>query len=152
MHYFHVLVDWLDSKKKKKKENLNFNNINEGSFAHRVCEIKKQTFNYSLTFSGSFLVVVQSLNRVRLFATPWAIGCQASLFFTISWNLLKLMSIELVMPSNHLILCHSFSSCSQSFLALGLFQWVSSLHQVAKVLQFQLEHQFFQWIFRVNFL
>ena len=49
--------------------------------------------------------------------------------FTISWSLLKLMSIELVMPSNHLILCHPFSSCLQSFLASGsfltshLFQW-----------------------------
>ena len=39
-------------------------------------------------------------------ATPWTAACQASLFFTVSWNLLKLMSIESVMPSNHLILCH----------------------------------------------
>ena len=48
---------------------------------------------------------VQSLSRVRLFATPWTAACQASLSFTISWSLLKLMSIESVMPSNHLILC-----------------------------------------------
>ena len=47
--------------------------------------------------------------------------CQASLSFTISWNLLKLMFIELVMPSNHLILYHPFSSCSQSFSASGSF-------------------------------
>ena len=51
------------------------------------------------------LLVVQSLSRVGLFATPWTAACQASLSFTISWNLLKLLSIELVMPSNHLILC-----------------------------------------------
>ena len=46
------------------------------------------------------------LSCVRLFATPWTTACQASLSFTISQSLLKLMSIELVMPSNHLILCH----------------------------------------------
>ena len=45
-----------------------------------------------------------------------------------------------------------FSSCLQSFPASDLFQWVSSLHQVAKVLEFQLQHQSFQWIFRTNFL
>ena len=48
---------------------------------------------------------VQSLTRVQLFATLWTAVCQASLSFTISWSLLKLMSIESVMPSNHLILC-----------------------------------------------
>ena len=49
---------------------------------------------------------VQSFSRVRLFATPWAVACQASLSIANSRSLLKLMSIELVMPSNHLILCH----------------------------------------------
>ena len=48
---------------------------------------------------------VQSLSRVQLFVTPWTAACQASLSITNSWSLLKLMSIELVMPSNHLILC-----------------------------------------------
>ena len=73
--------------------------------------------------------VVQSLSCVRLFATPWAAARQASLSFT-SWSLLKLMSIESVMPSNHLILCslllllpsifHSIRVFSMSqFLALG---------------------------------
>ena len=52
--------------------------------------------------------VVQSLSRVRLFVTPWTAACQAFLSFTIFRNLLKLMSIELVMPSNHLILCRPF--------------------------------------------
>ena len=50
---------------------------------------------------------VQLLSHVRLFVTPWTEACQASLPFTITWNLLKLMPIESVMPSNHLILCHS---------------------------------------------
>ena len=49
---------------------------------------------------------VQSLSCVWLFATPWTEAHQASLSFTISWSLLKLMSIELVMLSNHLVLCH----------------------------------------------
>ena len=49
---------------------------------------------------------IQSLSCVRLFATPWTAACQASLSITNSWSLLKLTSIESVMPSNHLILCH----------------------------------------------
>ena len=48
---------------------------------------------------------VQSLSHVRLLATPWTVACQASLSITNSQSLLKLMSIESVMPSNHLILC-----------------------------------------------
>ena len=48
---------------------------------------------------------VQSLSHVQLFATPWTAACQASLSVTNSWSLLKLISIESVMPSNHLILC-----------------------------------------------
>ena len=48
---------------------------------------------------------VQSLNHVQLIVIPWTAACQASLSFTVSRSLLKLMSIEAVMPSNHLILC-----------------------------------------------
>ena len=51
-----------------------------------------------------FISLVQSLSCVWLFATPWTAACQASLFIANSWSLLKLMSIELVMSSNHLIL------------------------------------------------
>ena len=65
--------------------------------------------------------IVQSLSHVQLFAAPWTAAHQASLFFTISWNLLKFMFIELMMPSNHLILYASFSSCPQSFPASGSF-------------------------------
>ena len=50
-------------------------------------------------------IAVQSLSCFWLFATPWTAPCQASLSFIISWNLLKLMSIESMMPSNHLIFC-----------------------------------------------
>ena len=55
------------------------------------------------------VVVVQLLSRVLFFVTPWTAARQAFLSFTISWSLLKLMSIESVMPSNHLIFCHPFS-------------------------------------------
>ena len=50
--------------------------------------------------------IVQSLSHVQLFAAPWTAAHQASLFFTISWNLLKFMFIELVMLSNPLIVCY----------------------------------------------
>ena len=65
---------------------------------------------------------VQLLSHIRLFVTPWTAAHQASLSITNSQSLLKLMSIELVMPSNHLILVVPFSSCLQSFLASGSFQ------------------------------
>ena len=55
---------------------------------------------------GSALVAVQSLSCVWLFVTPWTAACQASLSVIVSQSLIKLMSIESVMPSNHLILCH----------------------------------------------
>ena len=64
---------------------------------------------------------VQSLNRVWFFATPWTATHQASLSITNSWSSLKLMSIKLVMPSNHLILCHPLLLLPQSFPASGSF-------------------------------
>ena len=64
---------------------------------------------------------VQLLSHVWLFATPWTPACQASLSITNSQSLLKLMPIELVVPSNHLILCCPLLSCPQSFPASGSF-------------------------------
>ena len=95
---------------------------------------------------------VQSLSLVQLFMTLRTLACQASLSITNSWSLFKLMSIESVMPSNCLILCCPLLLCLQSFLVSGPFQRVSSSCQVAKALEFQLQHQFFQWIFRTDFL
>ena len=77
---------------------------------------------------------------------------QASLSIANSRSLLKLMSIELVMPSSHLILCRPLLLLLCLSQHQGLFKWVSSLHQVAKVLELQLHHQSFQWIFRTDFL
>ena len=85
--------------------------------------------------------------------TPWTAACQASLSITLSQSLLKFMSIESMMPSNHLILCHPPSPTALNLSQIqGLFQWVGPSHQVAKVLELQLQQQSFQWIIRVDFL
>ena len=84
-----------------------------------IIQIKKKNKNNEWVEFLERIVVVQSLSGVRLFATPWTAAHQASLSFTISQSLLKLMSTELVMPSSPLILCLSFSSCPLSFPASG---------------------------------
>ena len=96
--------------------------------------------------------VIQLLSRVRLFTTPWTAAHQASLSFTISRSLLKLMSIESVLPSNISSSVVPFSSCLQSFTAWGSFPVSQSSHKLAKVLELQLQHQSFQWIFKTDFL
>ena len=170
-------------------------------------------FLYFLSFNS-----VQLLSCVWLFTTLWTGAPQASPSFTITLSLFKLISIELVIPFNHLMLSRPLASCpqysqasgsqlssvTQSCLTLcdpmncstpdlpvhhqlpestqthvhwvsdaiqtfhslsslsppafnlsqhqGLFQWVSSSHQVAKVLELQLQHQSFQWIPRTDLL
>ena len=80
----------------------------------------------------------QSLSRLWLFATPWIAACQTSLCITNSQSSLRLTSIESVMPSSHLILCHPLlllpANPSQH---QSLFRWVNSSQEVAKVLEFQ---------------
>ena len=73
------------------------------------------------------IVVVQLLNPVRLLATPRTTACQASLTFTISQGLLKLMSIESVMPSNHLILCCPLLLLPSMFPSIRVFSTESAL-------------------------
>ena len=92
---------------------------------------------------------VQSLGHlsVQLFVTQWTTARQASLSITNSWRLLKLMSIKPFHPlSSHSPLAFNLS------LHQGLLKWISSLQKVAKVSEFQLHHQSFQWMFRTNFL
>jgi len=89
---------------------------------------------------------------VWLFASPWTAAHRASLSITNSQSLFKLMSTEPVLPSNHLILCSPSPPTFHFSQHQDLFKWVSSSHQVAKVLEFQLQHQSFQWIFRTDFL
>ena len=64
-------------------------------------------------------VVIQSLSCVQLFATPWTAALQASLSCAVSWSLLKLMSIELVRSSNHLVLCHPLRLLFSIFPSIG---------------------------------
>ena len=82
--------------------------------------------------SGIVIDVVQSFSHVQLFAapwnaSPWNAACQASLSFTISWNLLKFMSTELVMPSKHLILCWRLLLSPSVFLSIRVFSSESAL-------------------------
>ena len=96
-----------------------------------------------------------SVLSVQLFAPPWTTAHQASLSFTISRSLLKLMSIESVMPSNNLILCCLFLLLPSSFPSIRVFsnefvlpiRWLEFWE-----FQLQLQHQSFQWIFMVDFL
>ena len=71
---------------------------------------------------------VQSLSRVQLFETLWTAACQASLSITNSWSLLKLMSIELVMPFNRLIFCHPLLLPPSIFPSIRVFSNESVLH------------------------
>ena len=79
-------------------------------------------------FFRLLVIVVQGLSHVQLFVTPCTAACQASLSFTLSWSLLKLMSIELMMSSNHLILCHPLLILHSIFPSIRVFSSGSVLH------------------------
>ena len=110
----------------KKQENLN---LLKSSILLR--------FQIAKVFSS-----VQSLSCVWLFATPWTAACQASLSITNSRSLLKLMSIESVMPSNHLILCRPLHLLPSIFTVLNIF--VYSLFKVC-------EHNLMNSCFKTSF-
>ena len=82
----------------------------------------------SKTKQRNMPVVVQSLSCVWLFATPWTAACQASLSFTFSQSLLKLLSIESMMSSNYLILCHPLLLLPSAFPSIRVFSSESALH------------------------
>ena len=73
-------------------------------------------YSLSVQFSS-----VQSLSRVQLFATPWTAARQASLSITNSWSLFKLVSVELLMPSNHLIICYPLLILPSIFPSIRVF-------------------------------
>ena len=98
------------------------------------------------------MVFLQSLSHVWLFVTQWTAACQTPLSFTISQSLLKFMSTESVMLSNHLILCLPFSFCLQSFPASGSFPINWLIPSGGQSIGASAQHQSFQWIFRVDFL
>ena len=123
------------------------------TYEHSLCINNYPLNKYPLylcqcIFLFCIIIVVQSLSHVQLFATPWShirLPCPSlsprvcSDSFPLSW-----WSHPTISSSATLLSCLQFSQHE------GLFQWVSSSHQVAKVLE--LQHQFFQWIFRVEFL
>ena len=107
---------------------------------------------YTYILGASLISSVQSLIRVWLFGTPWITAHQASLSITNSLSLLKLMPIELVMPSSHLILSSPSPPAPNSSQQQRLFQWVNSSHEVAKLLEFQIQQKSFQWTPRTDLL
>ena len=86
------------------------------------------TYIHTYTHTYIYISSVQLLSRVRLFVTPWTAASQASLFITNSCSLLKLMSIELVMPSNHLILCRTLLLLPSIFPSIRVFSNESVLY------------------------
>ena len=113
------------------------------TFGRKQQKSVKQLSFSSVQFSQS--VVSDS------FVTPWTTARQASLSITNPRSPPKPMCIESVIPSNYLSLCLSLILLPSIFPRHeGLFQWVSSSHQVAKVLVFQLQHQSFQWTPRID--
>ena len=105
----------------------------------------------SLPFPDFLVLHCLVTHLLRIFAIPWTAARQASLSFTISWSLLKLMSTDQWCHPTTSSSVVPFSSCPQSFPALGSFQISQLFSSVAKVLEFQLQRPSFQWIFRVDF-
>ena len=103
----------------------------QGSSHPRECHHpspSKSLWNSQGNLSEQKVVVVQSLSGVWLIVTPWTAARRASLSFTISRSLLKLMSIGLVMSPNHLILCHPLIVLSLIFPSIKVFANESVLH------------------------
>ena len=108
----------------------------------------KEKGEVSVQFSA-----VQSISRVQLFMTPWTATCQASLSITNSQSLLKLMPIESVRPSSQLILCHPLLLQPSIIPSIRVFSNESALRiRLAKILEFQFQHQSFQWTPRTDLL
>ena len=95
---------------------------------HELCKVLYRGMRKSWQVVVIKFVIFQLLSCVWLFVTPWTAAHQASLSFTISWSLLKLMSIELVMPSNHLILCPPLLLLPSIFPSIRAFSNESALH------------------------
>ena len=98
-----------------------------------LCSLAKRELGlgerwWGFYISRHFAVVVQSPSCVRLSATPWTAACQVSLSFTISLSLLRLVPIESVMPSSHLILCHPLLFLPSIFPSIRVFSSESPLH------------------------
>ena len=116
------------------------------------CLYMKNTAVLLSYFLCKLSFVVQPLSCVWLLVTTWTAACQASLSFTITQSLLKLMSIESVMPSNHLILCHPLLPSIFPNIRGFSNEWALCIRWSKYWSFIQLQHQSFQKIFRVDFL
>ena len=98
--------------------------------------VKRSSKPVTVQFSS-----VQSLSHVLLFVTPWTAARQASLTIINAWSLLRLLCNESVMPYSHLILCRPLLLLPPIPPSIRVFSNESTLHEAAKVLEFQLQHQ-----------
>ena len=103
----------------KRNELLVHANIWMNLIGIKLSEKNQKKFLYDFIYM--MFSSVQSLIHVWFFVTPWIAACQVSLSITNSWSLLKLMSIELMMPSNHLILCHPLLFLPSIFPSIRVF-------------------------------
>ena len=141
-HWKAVLTTELPRKSKDLKFFHNY-------FKGEISGLAKKNITHIVKLISS----VQLFSRIWLFATPWTAVRQASLSITNSRSWLKLMSIESVMPSNHLILCRPLLLPPSIFLSIRVFPNESVLHiRWPKFWEFQLQPQSFQGIFRTDFL
>ena len=88
--------------------------------SHRLSQ-RNSDVRLEFSYISLIVLVVQLISHAQLFVTPWTSAGQASLSFTVSQDLLKLMSIELVMPSNHLIFCHPLLQLPSIFPSIRVF-------------------------------
>ena len=102
------------------------------------------------TWTGLIKSLLFSRSVMSNFATPWTAACQHSLSFTIHWILHKLMFIESVILSNHLILCCPLLLMPSIFPSIRVFS--SELAVLIRWPKLRLQHQSFQWLLRVDFL
>ena len=94
----------------------------------KITDFSKSMLLWVGSSSLIIVVAVQSLSHIPLFVTPWTAACQALLSFTISWSLLKLMSIDSIMLSNHLFLCCPLLLLLSVFPSIRVFPKESALH------------------------
>ena len=124
-----------------------FPNIRVFSMSQLVASGGQWSFSFTISPSNESVSVhsvsVHSLSCVRLFVTPWNVAHQASLSGTNAHSLTKLIPIELVMPSNHLILCRPLLLPPEIFPSITVFS-NESVHILHGVLEVQLQHQSFQ--------
>ena len=156
------LINWINDR----ESNLKSKNAILNVSSHRPRENSNCSFIFLIcgypcdyiseiwdTINMVFISAVQVLSHMWLFAASWTVARQASLSITNSQSLLKLMSIESVMTSNHLIFCRLLLLQPSIFPSIRVFSNESVLCiRLVEVLELQLQHQSFQWILRNYFL